>query len=176
MKFTAEQLKAKAQLALLHKKLAKWLEYRDIVDQLVEQGKIQEIHRSDEIEQQLATQLYNLLVEAGDAENVPLPEDPNAAATLARYIVDPSARIKVPSAQGGVWTPWTLGVLIVVAGVTIISIANAATKLAEEAAEREYTDCVKAGRCPPKTDTSWMQYALVAGAGYFAYKIFLSNK
>lgn len=177
MGLTTTQLRAKAELFLMQKSLRTWLQYRDLVDQAVQDGKIDKTSRDLNTERQLASQLYTLLIEAGDTENIPDPGDPNAAVTMARYILDPTTCVAVPTntAQGA-WEPWTWGVLIVVSGLVLIEIAGTVRNLADNATQQELIDCQRAGMCMPDAGMGITTYLALGGAAYLAYWYFYKRK
>jgi hypothetical protein len=186
----SQALEAKHELKRMRRSLAKWLKYRTIND-AVASGNAARVPTpllktpgarppSPEVmalrlrglragrDQELATQLHQLLSEVFDASSLPSPDvgkNPNAAADLARLALGGKlpGEVSSPHAQGFIW----LWPLVIVVGAIAFVITSSIRSSAERAAEHEKYECIKAGKC---TDTGfWMKLGGIALVGWIIW-------
>lgn len=171
---------AARELRKMKSELRAWLKFRRVNDELAS-GKrtskkvpqavaIKVVKQRDySLEQELATQIHNLLSELYDPQSLPVPDvkaDPNAAAKLAEIAINglpEKVAAPGPAAQG--FIP-----LLIIGGVVLFAISTVVSSLAEVAKEKERIKCVQAGGGLACSDTGKLiKIALVAGAMWFAW-------
>lgn len=123
------------------------------------------------VEQDLATQLHTLLMEAGfSSQALPQPNvavDPNAAVKLAEIAINGKLPSEVggPQAQGIVW----FVLAIPVAGIVLI-ISQAIKSKADVAKHQAEMHCIEIGKC---TDSGfWLKVGSIAVLGWLAWDKF----
>lgn len=187
---TAQAQAAKREIARMRGALEKWLHYRRINSHIAAGATMPSpilkrpgakrppaavmalrlaAARKDS-EAQLATQLHQLLFEVFDAAQLPDPDttkNPDAAVALAMIAI--SGKLPGESATSAVGAAWMWPLVIVVGAIAFV-IATAIRSSAEQAAERERIECVKAGAC---TDYGfWLKVGAVAFLGWLAWDKF----
>jgi hypothetical protein len=182
----AQAQRGRSELAAMRGSLIAWLRYRQVLDQHVagggraialmspgqKRGLVKHTGASLRAmrgphEQELATQLYQLLSEVFDPASLPEPsvaKNPMAAVELAKIAIAG----KLPGEASG---PAAVGAwawpIVVVVGVIAFVIMTAIRSSADVAKEKERIECIKAGAC---TDTGFfLKLAAVAVIGWLAW-------
>jgi hypothetical protein len=177
----AEKSRAEVELAKMRRSLRGWLKYRNLNNAVVAgrakakvppglAKKMIESGRDWGLEQRLGKQLYVLLSEVFDAQQLPDPRDPDAAVKLAEIAI--AGRLPMesttpgPEAQGLIW----LWPAVVVVGLVLFTVVFKIRSDASLAEEKEKIECVKMGAC---TDYGfWLKLGGVALIGWLAWDKF----
>jgi hypothetical protein len=182
----ATSARAKAELARMKRSLRAWLRYRRINDAvatghggmvpdaiLKRPGKpvaaaavAARLSSTRALEEApLAANLYRLLSEVFDPSSLPSPSSPNAAVQLAEIAIAGKlpGEAGAPSPTGFIW----LWPAVIVVGAIALVITTKIRSDADEAAEREKYECIKAGKC---TDSGfWLKIGAIALGGWILW-------
>jgi hypothetical protein len=174
-----EKRKAETELRSMKRSLKDWLKFRDI-NNAVATGRTKgkypthvarimiKRNRDWAHEQTLALELYALLSEVMDPQNLPDPDlskDSDAAAKLARIAIAGKVEGEGPAeAQGLIW----LWPAVVVVGLVMFAIVTKIRSDADVAKERERYECIRQGKC---TDYGfWLKVGGMVMVGWFAWE------
>lgn len=175
---TKEQ--AELELKRMIGSLRGWLKYRSINNEVAAGKRKARIppglakkmlakNRDWALEQDIANQLYLLLSEIYDPQQLPQPDvakDPDAAVKLATIVI--SGKLPNPATP----TPQGIAPLIiiplVIGGVVLLGFTSYIKTKADEAKERERIQCIRDGAC---TDYGfWLKAGAVVFLGWFAWE------